>query len=75
MVQMDKDPNHSAKANLEFVKVKKVKILQWPSESKWPKIPHWQPASVSRDFHHFVTYFWDSIKGRLLKPIYSALSQ
>ncbi len=33
-VQMDNDPKHRAKANQEFLKVKKnVIILQWPSQS------------------------------------------
>ncbi len=30
---MDDDPNHSAKATQEFLKVKQWNILQWPSHS------------------------------------------
>ncbi len=30
---MDDDPKHTANATQEFLKVKKVHILQWPSQS------------------------------------------
>ncbi len=33
IVQMDDDPNHTAKATQEFLTVKKWNILQWPSQS------------------------------------------
>ncbi|KAG2468420.1 TCB1 transposase, partial [Polypterus senegalus] len=33
MIQMDNDPTHIAKATQEFIKAKKWKILEWPSQS------------------------------------------
>ncbi|KAG2464610.1 TCB1 transposase, partial [Polypterus senegalus] len=33
MTQMDNDPKHTAKATQEFIKAKKCKILEWPSQS------------------------------------------
>uniref|UniRef100_A0A8C4SI25 Transposase n=1 Tax=Erpetoichthys calabaricus TaxID=27687 RepID=A0A8C4SI25_ERPCA len=33
MIQMDNDPKHIAKATQEFIKAKKWKILEWPSQS------------------------------------------
>ncbi|KAG2462898.1 TCB1 transposase, partial [Polypterus senegalus] len=33
MIQMDNDPKHTAKATQEFIKAKKWKILEWPSQS------------------------------------------
>ena len=32
-VQKDNDPKHAVKANQEFIRVKKCKILQWPRQS------------------------------------------
>ncbi|KAG2463243.1 TCB1 transposase, partial [Polypterus senegalus] len=36
MIQMDNDPKHTAKATQEFIKAKKWKILEWPSQSPDP---------------------------------------
>ncbi|KAG2458785.1 TCB1 transposase, partial [Polypterus senegalus] len=33
MIQMDNDPKHTAKATQEFIKAKKWKNLEWPSQS------------------------------------------
>ncbi|KAG2457546.1 TCB1 transposase, partial [Polypterus senegalus] len=33
MIQMDNNPKHTAKATQEFIKAKKWKILEWPSQS------------------------------------------
>ncbi|KAG2456719.1 TCB1 transposase, partial [Polypterus senegalus] len=33
MIQMDNDPKHTAQATQEFIKAKKWKILEWPSQS------------------------------------------
>uniref|UniRef100_A0A8C7XDE9 Tc1-like transposase DDE domain-containing protein n=1 Tax=Oryzias sinensis TaxID=183150 RepID=A0A8C7XDE9_9TELE len=33
IIQMDNDPKHTAKATQEFIKAKKWKILEWPSQS------------------------------------------
>ncbi|KAG2467586.1 TCB1 transposase, partial [Polypterus senegalus] len=35
MIQMDNDPKHIAKATQEFIKAKKWKILEWPSQSPY----------------------------------------
>ncbi len=41
---MDDDPKHTAKATQEFLKVKKLNILQWPSQS-----PDFKP--IEHAFH------------------------
>ncbi len=33
IIQMDNNPEHTAKTTQEFLKVKKWNILQWPSQS------------------------------------------